>query len=86
MAEVRKLGRYELRSVLGKGAMGVVYEGYDPMLGRRVAVKTILKNAAIDDETERNYAERFVKEAKAVGRLNHPNIVQVHDLDRKSVV
>ncbi len=79
MAEVKKLGRYELRSVLGKGAMGVVYEGFDPTLGRRVAVKTILKSAAFDDETERNYAERFVKEAKAVGRLNHPNIVQVHD-------
>ncbi len=79
MAELRKLGRYELHSVLGKGAMGVVYEGYDPTLGRRVAIKTILKNAAIDDETERAYTERFVKEAKAVGRLNHPNIVQVHD-------
>lgn len=79
MAEIKKLGRYELRNVLGKGAMGVVNEGYDPTLGRRVAIKTILKNAAIDDETERDYAERFVKEAKAVGRLNHPHIVQVHD-------
>ena len=79
VAELKKLGRYELRSVLGKGAMGVVYEGYDPTLGRRVAVKTILKSVALDDETERNYAERFVREAKAVARLNHPNIVQVHD-------
>jgi len=79
MAELKKLGRYELRSVLGKGAMGVVYEGYDPVLSRRVAVKTILKSVALDDETERNYAERFVREAKAVARLNHANIVQVHD-------
>jgi tRNA A-37 threonylcarbamoyl transferase component Bud32 len=79
VAELSRLGRYELRQILGKGAMGVVYEGFDPTLGRRVAVKTILKSVAHDDETERNYAERFVREAKAVARLNHPNIVQVHD-------
>jgi serine/threonine-protein kinase len=79
MAELKKLGRYELRRVLGKGAMGVVYEGYDPSLSRRVAVKTILKSVAHDDETERSYAERFVREAKAVARLNHPNIIQVFD-------
>ena len=65
MEELSKLGRYELRDVLGKGAMGVVYEGFDPTLSRRVAVKTILKSVAFDDETERNYAERFVREAKA---------------------
>jgi len=79
MAELTKLGRYELRRVLGRGAMGVVYEGLDPSLSRQVAVKTILKSVALDDETERAYAERFVKEAKAVARLNHPNIVQVYD-------
>jgi len=79
MAELKKLGRYELRNVLGKGAMGVVYEGYDPVLSRRVAIKTILKSVAFDDETEKSYAERFAREAKAVARLNHPNIVQVHD-------
>ena len=59
--------------------MGVVYEGFDTMLGRRVAIKTILKYADVDAETHRDYAIRFVKEAKAVARLNHPNIVQVHD-------
>jgi serine/threonine-protein kinase len=79
MAELKKLGRYELRRVLGKGAMGVVYEGFDPTLSRRVAVKTILKSVALDDETERAYGERFVREAKAVARLNHPHIVQVFD-------
>jgi serine/threonine-protein kinase len=79
MAEVSKLGRYDLRRVLGKGAMGVVYEGFDPTLSRRVAVKTILKSVALDSDTERAYSARFVLEAKAVARLNHPNIVQVHD-------
>ena len=79
MAELTKLGRYKLGRVLGRGAMGVVYEGLDPSLNRRVAIKTILKNAAIDDETARAYSAQFVREAQAAGRLNHPNIVQVHD-------
>ncbi len=79
MAELTRLGRYQLKQVLGRGAMGVVYEGLDPSLNRRVAVKTILKNAAIDAETARRYSAQFAREAQAAGRLNHPNIVQVHD-------
>jgi len=79
MGELTRLGRYQLKQVLGRGAMGVVYEGLDPSLNRRVAVKTILKNAAIDAETARGYSAQFAREAQAAGRLNHPNIVQVHD-------
>jgi serine/threonine-protein kinase len=79
MAELSKLGRYQLRRILGRGAMGVVYEGFDPDLSRRVAVKTILKGDEFDAETQRAYAARFIQEAKAVARLNHPNIVQVYD-------
>ena len=79
MAELTKLGRYQILRVLGRGAMGVVYEGFDPTLGRRVAVKTILKNAAIDEETARAYSVQFSREARAAGRLNHPHIVQIHD-------
>ncbi|HLX80207.1 MAG TPA: serine/threonine-protein kinase, partial [Burkholderiales bacterium] len=86
MAELSKLGRYQLRRVLGRGAMGVVYEGFDPNLERRVAVKTILKAAALDEETERAYSERFVKEAKAVARLSHPNIVQVYDFGEENEI
>lgn len=81
-----KLGRYELRRILGKGAMGVVYEGFDPTLGRRVAIKTILKSAVIDEETERAYLARFAREARAVGRLNHPHIVQVYDFGEQGEV
>ena len=76
--ELKTLGRYNIERTLGKGAMGVVYEGIDPRLGRRVAIKTILKTQ-LDEETARDYSVRFVREAQAVARLNHPNIVQVYD-------
>jgi serine/threonine-protein kinase len=72
------LGRYTIQRTLGKGAMGVVYEGLDPKLNRRVAIKTILKSQH-DPDTAREYSMRFSREAQAVARLNHPNIVQVYD-------
>src|SRR4029079_11694622 len=61
-----------------KGAMGVVYEGIDPKLNRRVAIKTILKSH-LDPDTAKDYSMRFSREAQAVARLNHPHIVQVYD-------
>src|SRR3954469_1384143 len=81
--ELKTLGRYNIERTLGKGAMGVVYEGVDPRLGRRVAIKTILKSH-LDEETARDYSMRFVREAQAVARLNHPNIVQVYDFGEES--
>jgi serine/threonine protein kinase len=64
--------------VLGKGAMGLVYDGHDPKLNRRVAIKTILTRT-LDEATARHYEMRFKREVRAVARLNHPNIVQVYD-------
>src|SRR5947207_3865729 len=83
--ELKTLGRYNLERTLGKGAMGVVYEGVDPRLGRRVAIKTILKSH-LDAGTAKEYSLRFVREAQAVARLNHPNIVQVHDFGEEGEV
>ena len=71
-----KLGKYEIRSLLGKGSMGMVFLGHDPVLERDVAIK-IMGGASVFDQQMR---ERFEQEAKAVARLHHPNIVTVHDL------
>jgi len=84
-AALKTLGRYQLERVLGKGAMGVVYEALDPRLHRKVAIKTILKSQ-LDDETSREYSMRFAREAQAVARLNHPNIVQVYDFGEEGDV
>ncbi|MGZ5269745.1 MAG: serine/threonine-protein kinase [Ramlibacter sp.] len=77
----RKLGRYELVRVLGMGAMGVVYEARDPNLDRRVAIKTIMVDDLAPDAAA-EYEERFRTEARSAARLQHPNIVTVHDSDR----
>jgi len=84
-SEIKRLGRYDIVAVLGKGAMGVVYAGMDPRLHRKVAIKTILKSA-LDEDTAREYTMRFDREAQAVARLNHPNIVQVYDFGAEGEV
>src|SRR5207253_80159 len=83
--ELKTLGRYNIERTIGKGAMGVVYEGLDPRLGRRVAIKTILKSH-LDEDTAKDYSMRFVREAQAVARLNHPNIVQVYDFGEEGEI
>jgi serine/threonine protein kinase/tetratricopeptide (TPR) repeat protein len=69
------LGRYEIRGYLGAGGMGVVYRARDAQLGREVAVKVLNDRAAGDPSR----VERFVREARAVARLSHPNILDIHD-------
>ncbi len=70
-----KLGKFHIKKVLGQGAMGEVYLGEDPSIGREVAIKTILPSAAQGDEAK----ERFEREAKAAGALNHPNLVTIYE-------
>jgi serine/threonine-protein kinase len=72
------LGKYEIRGMLGKGAMGTVYDGWDPVIDRRVAIKTVRLPDANDEEATEGLA-RFKREAQAAGRLSHPNIVGVFD-------
>jgi serine/threonine-protein kinase len=78
---LNKLGRYDIIRVLGKGAMGLVYEARDPNLDRRVAIKTI-KVENLSEEAAAEYEARFRTEARSAARLQHPHIVSVYDSDR----
>ena len=78
MSEPERLGKYEIQSVLGKGAMGIVYAGYDPNIQRTVAIKTVRKDL-IDKELTDQFLARFKNEARAAGRLHHPNIVGIYE-------
>ena len=75
---LKSLGRYNIKGVLGQGAMGLVYDGHDPKLNRRVAIKTILTRK-LSPDAAKMATVRFQREVRAVARLNHGNIVQVYD-------
>lgn len=77
---IKKIGRYDVLSELGQGAMGMVYKAQDPLIERIVAIKTINLEVAEDEQEE--YEKRFYQEAKAAGRLNHPNIVTIYDVGK----
>ncbi|HUH92503.1 MAG TPA: serine/threonine-protein kinase [Casimicrobiaceae bacterium] len=72
------IGKYEIRRELGRGAMGVVYEAFDPTIKRVVALKTI-RSDQLSGERAETVVARFRREAQAAGRLNHPNIVSIYD-------
>lgn len=74
-----RLGRYEIVRELGKGAMGVVYEGRDPALNRRVAIKTARKDVMESTGMAEEMMERFLREAHSAGALDHPNIITLYD-------
>ena len=74
-----KIARYEILGELGRGGMGVVYRAKDPVIGRVVAVKTIRLTEEGSGISHEELVERFQTEARAAGRLTHPNIVVVYD-------
>jgi len=73
---IRKFGKYEIVEELGRGAMGIVYKALDPFIGRLVALKTVTPGLLTDPDL----LKRFYREAQSAGRLQHPNIVVIHDL------
>lgn len=76
MQPPEKIDKYQILSVLGKGAMGIVYHAYDPVVKRDVAIKFLSAIGA--EETE--LISRFEREARLAGSLRHPNIVTIYDL------
>jgi len=78
MSMPTKIGKYEVKGLLGRGGMGVVYRCYDDAIDRHVAIKAITKSD-LEPEDLKHAIARFRHEAKAVGRLTHPAIVQIYD-------
>src|SRR5712692_1960964 len=74
--ELKRLGKYEIIGELGRGAMGIVYQARDPIISRKVALKTITSNIADDP----NLLQRFYREAQSAGGLQHPNIITIYDM------
>jgi len=75
-----RIGKFTIEKVLGQGAMGVVYQGFDPHIQRRVAIKTVRKELRGDGgDAPDSIAARFRNEAQAVGRIHHPGVVAIYD-------
>ena len=82
--QLTQLGRYKITGELGRGAMGVVYKGEDPALDRTVALKTVILSDDAAGKTE--YQKRFFLEAKAAGRLSHPQVITVYDFGQEGEI
>jgi CHASE2 domain-containing sensor protein/predicted Ser/Thr protein kinase len=78
-----QFGRYKILGLIGKGGMGTVYKGLDPVLDRLVALKTIRLDFTVSAEQVSELKERLVREAKAAGKLSHPNIVTIYDVGQQ---
>src|SRR6516162_10590254 len=76
ICQPKKLGKYDILEVIGRGGMGVVYKAIDRALGRLVAIKMMTVGSADDPEL----LKRFYREAQSAGKLQHPNIVTIYDL------
>jgi serine/threonine protein kinase len=83
---VSKVGRYKIVDELGRGGMGVVYRANDPIIGRIVALKTVRLSSEGAGISHAELLERFQNEARAAGRLTHPNIVVVYDAGEDHVL
>ena len=84
MDDQKRFGRYLIAGELGRGAMGAVHLAKDPLIERDVAIKTLLPD--LPAEVMGDVRERFLREARSAGRLNHPNIVTIFDVGEQDGV
>jgi serine/threonine protein kinase len=83
---MKKIGKYKILGILGKGGMGIVYKALDPDIEREVAIKTIRFDTLTDGTEKDDLMARFMREARAAGKLAHPNIVTIYDVGREKDV
>lgn len=81
---VENFGRYQVEGVLGKGAMGIVYQGVDPKINRHVAIKTLQLSDDFDSPESGEAKARFFREAQTAGGLSHANIVTIYDVGEEN--
>ncbi|MBN1222132.1 MAG: protein kinase [Candidatus Aminicenantes bacterium] len=79
---MENIGKYKILEELGKGAMGVVYKALDPDIDREVAIKLIRFDMASEESDIEDMAKRFIREAQSAGKLEHPNIITIYEVDR----
>ena len=80
---MKKIGKYKILGLLGKGGMGIVYKALDPDIEREVAIKTIRFDTLTDGTAKDDLMARFIREARAAGKLAHPNIITVYDVGKE---
>jgi len=83
---MKKIGKYKILGILGKGGMGIVYKALDPDIERDVAIKTIRFDTFTDGTEKDDLMARFMREARAAGKLAHPNIVTIYEVGREKDV
>lgn len=82
--QARRIGRYFVLGELGRGAMGIVYRAFDPLIDRTVAIKTIRLESIAAPENVNSMCEQLLNEARSAGRLSHPGIVTIYDVGREN--
>jgi len=80
---MKKIGKYKIVEILGKGAMGVVYKARDPDIDREVAIKAIRFDMVSEGTEKDEIVERFMREARSAGKLSHANIITIYDVVRE---
>ena len=76
----RVASRYHLREAIGRGGMGIVWRAHDEFLDREVAIKEVRYADMLGEDNQEDFNRRTKREARAAGRLTHPNVVVVHDV------
>lgn len=77
----QSIGKYQLEALIGEGGMGKVYKAFDPRMCRYLAIKVLRQDRMGDPQREDEFRKRFFREGQICGRLNHPNIVTIYDMD-----